>query len=217
MPPLSDLQGLVDQGLIKIKKIQEKHKNPKVGNEVAEIAKQLSDTMIGEYYSFTKEQMQVFNSKVEAATVVLDGIEKNVKEKVDKATININASIEKIENIHAELEEKVNHSLEDVHVSIHAEKDRLLAEANIVRQIIETKSSDVKETVQKFAIQIKDEQQDILRFVDKVKDTADKLRDEIRAELNQTKKDVVNEVIEEIGSNFLKIVWIWVKSFFRKK
>lgn len=228
MASLQDLGKLAEDGLVKIKAVQEKHKNPKTGQEVAEIANSLSNTIMSDYHSFVKDQRAALVRRAEmfAEELKTEGVNqvKIIGDMGDTAVSKCRDVVKQAEL----LMEKANVCSRDIDELVHSEKERFtnefhLAETSVKEKIlnvageIDTLMHEAEGLVHEAVSKVESVDTAISNGRTYLNEVANEMKDALRIEIERSKEKIVQDVVEYIVKNAFSIVGKFIKGIFRKK
>ena len=227
MAGFQDLRKLAEDGVIKLNKVRGKNKNPKTGNEVAEIANQMSQTIMSDYHSFVKDQRAAFLRRVDLAAEQLDKkIEewtRVVNDMGDVAVSKCNESVEKAKQVQHEC--KILLSQTDDF--FHSEKERIMndirmAEGSVKDKVI--KVADELDAVNREAEKLVSEAVSKIESVDTaisngrkyLSEVADEMKEVMKTDIKNNREKFIEELISYFIRNFFSIMWRWAKGLFKR-
>lgn len=215
MGSLKDLGQMVDDGLVSVKKIQEKYKSPKTGQELAHLSKTLSDEIVSQYHEFAQDQMKRFDSKAEAAITC-----------VQEMSASSETMLKKFEQISEDSIKNIGTAINSASEYVHEEKDRLSLEYKRARTAFNDNANSAIKQVQNSLAQVDAAaagiETKISSVIDDVEGSAAEAKNRVAAlvvaqrimlvqEFDEKREQLMEDVLEYMVKNAGRIVWKWIK------
>ena len=224
MAGLKDLKKLVDDGLVNIGEIKKRHSNPKTGNEIAEIANKLIQSVISDYHVFVYDQGKSLSNKAEKISSEIDSAIANINKKAETANADLIEVIAGVKEYGNDLVKVAQDAKMELGAIAHAEKERILTDTAMLHRSIKEKIvsgctmvddllSQAKEMKDSMETSVESLQTVIANGQQYIEKKAGAVADKLNSDIFQEK--IAEKVVEYVAMNFGKIIVAWIKSLFR--